>query len=144
MNLEGLGLWGLFIGTFLSATILPFSADAVYIAVLAATKNAAGCLIVGTLGNWLGSVVTYWLGWIGKLEWLHKWFQIKPETIEKHKSRIGRYGVWLSLLAWLPIIGDVFTVSLGFFKVKPFWTMILLLFGKGIRFWLWTAGFSLI
>lgn len=144
MNLESLGLLGLFIGTFLAATILPFSSDAIYIAVLAATGDAAGCLVVGTLGNWLGSVLTYWLGWMGKLEWLQKWFKINPETIEKHRHRIDKYGVWLALLAWLPIVGDVFAVSLGFFKVKPFWTIILLLFGKGIRFWLWTAGISLI
>lgn len=73
-SLAGLGLLGLFIGTFLAATILPFSSDALYIAVLAATHDAAGCLIVGTLGNWLGSVVTYWMGWIARWDWLEKWF----------------------------------------------------------------------
>ena len=49
--LENLGLLGLFIGTFLAATVIPFSSDAVYLSVLAATGNPAGCLIVGTLGN---------------------------------------------------------------------------------------------
>ncbi len=73
--MENLGLLGLFIGTFLAATILPFSSDALYIAVLAA-------------------------------------------------------------------VGDVFVISLGFFRVRPIWTIILLLFGKGIRFWIWTASLS--
>ena len=45
--LEGLGLLGLFIGTFLAATILPFSSDALYLAILAATKNPIGCLLIG-------------------------------------------------------------------------------------------------
>ena len=63
--LQGLGLLGLFLGTFLAATIFPFSSDALYLAILAATANPVGCLIAGTLGNWLGSVVTYWIGWIG-------------------------------------------------------------------------------
>lgn len=138
MNLENLGLLGLFIGTFLAATILPFSSDALYVAVLAATGNPVGCLVVGTLGNWLGSVLTYWIGWIGKWEWIEKWFKVKPETMEKQKSRIDKYGVWLALLAWIPIIGDVLAITLGFFKVKPFWTMVLLLIGKGLRFWIWT------
>ena len=53
-GLEELGLLGLFIGTFLAATIVPFSSDAVYLAILAATGNPVGCLAVGTLGNWLG------------------------------------------------------------------------------------------
>ena len=54
--LESLGLLGLFLGTFLAATIVPFSSDALYVAVLMATHNPVGCLVVGTLGNWLGSV----------------------------------------------------------------------------------------
>ena len=60
-GLENLGLLGLFIGTFLAATVIPFSSDAVYFAVLAATKEPAGCLDVGTLVNCLGSVMTYFL-----------------------------------------------------------------------------------
>lgn len=97
--LEGLGLWGLFLGTFLAATIFPFSSDALYLAVLAVTGNPAGCLLVGTLGNWLGSVLTYWIGWIGKWEWIEKWFNIKPETLQKQKEKIDRWGVWLALTA---------------------------------------------
>ena len=85
--LEGLGLIGLFIGTFLAATIFPFSSDALYLAILATTANTAGCLFVGTLGNWLGSVLTYWIGWIGKWEWIERWFKVKPETLQKQKER---------------------------------------------------------
>ena len=59
--LQSLGLLGLFIGTFLAATVLPFSSDALYLGILAVTGDVWGCLAVGTLGNWLGSVVTYWI-----------------------------------------------------------------------------------
>ena len=137
-GLEDLGLSGLFIGTFLAATILPFSSDALYIAILAATGNPVGCLIVGTLGNWLGSVVTYWIGWLGKWEWLEKWFKVKRETLEKQKRYVDRYGVWLSLIAWVPIIGDVLVLALGFYKTPAGWTSILLLVGKSLRFLAWT------
>lgn len=143
-GLENLGLLGLFIGTFLAATILPFSSDALYIAILAITKDPAGCLIVGTLGNWLGSVLTYWIGWIGRWEWLEKWFKVKPETLEKQKRYVDKYGVWLALLAWVPIIGDVLAIALGFYKTRPVWTMILLLVGKAARFYLWTVLAGLI
>ena len=68
MNLENLGLLGLFIGTFLAATILPFSSDALYIAALAAGINPVATLVVGTLGNWLGGVTTYFVGRLGKWE----------------------------------------------------------------------------
>ena len=135
--LESLGLLGLFIGTFLAATIVPISSSALYIAVLVATKNPVACLIVGTLGNWLGSVSTYWIGRIGKWEWIEKWFKVKPETLERQKQKVDRYGIWLALLAWVPIAGDAITLALGFYKAKPFGTMVLLLIGKFLRFLVW-------
>ena len=122
--LESLGLLGLFIGTFLAATIVPISSSALYIAVLVATKNPVACLIVGTLGNWLGSVSTYWIGRIGK--WL-----------EQQKEKVDRYGIWLALFAWVPIVGDLITLALGFYKARPFGTMVLLLVGKFLRFLVW-------
>lgn len=142
-DLESLGLLGLFIGTFLAATILPFSSDALYIAVLAATKDPIGCLAIGTVGNWLGSVVTYWIGWIGRWEWIEKWFKVKRETLEKQKVKIDKYGVWLALLAWIPIIGDVIAIALGFYRTRPWATMFLLLVGKFARFLLWNLVYGL-
>lgn len=142
-DLESLGLLGLFIGTFLAATILPFSSDALYIAVLAATKDPIGCLAVGTVGNWLGSVVTYLIGWIGRWEWIEKWFKVKRETLEKQKVKIDKYGVWLALLAWIPIIGDVIAIALGFYRTRPWATMFLLLVGKFARFLLWNLIYGL-
>ena len=143
-DLVSLGLLGLFIGTFLAATILPFSSDALYIAVLAATKDPIGCLAVGTVGNWLGSVVTDWIGWIGRWEWIEKWFKVKRETLEKQKIKIDKYGVWLALLAWVPFIGDVIAIALGFYKTRPAATMVLLLIGKFARFLLWNLIYGLI
>ena len=142
-SLESLGLLGLFIGTFLAATVLPFSSDALYIAVLAATGDPVGCLAVGTVGNWLGSVVTYWTGWLGKWEWIEKWFKVKRETLERQKAKIDRYGVWLALLAWVPFIGDVIAIALGFYRTRPAATMVLLLVGKFARFLLWNLIYGL-
>ena len=141
--LEGLGLTGLFLGTFLAATIFPFSSDALYLAILAATKNPLGCLLAGTLGNWLGSVLTYWMGWIGKWEWIEKGFKVKPETLAKQKEQIDRYGIWLALAAWIPFIGDVIAIGLGFYKTRPIWTTILLLIGKLARFLVWNFIYGL-
>ena len=138
LNLQDIGLLGLFIGTFLAATILPFSSDALYIAVLFATRNPWGCLAVGTLGNWLGSVTTYWLGRCASWDFLVKHFKVNKETLEKQKMKIDRYGVWLALLCWVPIIGDVIAVALGFYRTPAISTHILLLIGKFARFLIWT------
>lgn len=142
--LEGMGLLGLFLGTFLAATVVPLSSDALYIAVLAVTGDPISCLIVGTLGNWLGSVATYWMGWIAKWEWIQKWFKVKPETLARQKERVDRYGVWLALLAWVPFIGDVISIALGFYRTRPGWTIFLLLVGKFARFLVWNLLYGLI
>lgn len=142
--LEGMGLLGLFLGTFLAATVVPLSSDALYIAVLAVTGDPISCLIVGTLGNWLGSVATYWMGWIAKWEWIQKWFKVKPETLARQKERVDRYGVWLALLAWVPFIGDVIAIALGFYRTRPGWTIFLLLVGKFARFLVWNLLYGLI
>ena len=141
--LEGLGLLGLFLGAFMAATIVPFSSDAIYLGVLAATGNPLGCLVAGTLGNWLGSVLGYWIGWMGKWEWMEKWFKVKPETLQKQKEKIDRFGVWLALICWFPIIGDVIAIGLGFYKTKPFWTILLMFVGKLLRFLVWNLVYGL-
>ena len=143
-GLEELGLLGLFLGNILAATIVPFSSDALYIAVLAATRETAACFVVATIGNWLGSLVTYGMGRLGRWEWIEKWFKVKPETLEKQKRYVSKYGVWLSLIAWVPIIGDVLVIALGFYKTPVVWTSILLLIGKGLRFLVWTLLFGLL
>ena len=116
--LEGLGLFGLFLGTFLAATIFPFSSDVLLLGMLVAGGNPVTTVVVATLGNWLGGLVGYWMGWLGKLEWLEKWFKVKPETIAKHRAKVKKYGAFLALLTWTPFIGDIFAIVLGFYKAK--------------------------
>lgn len=137
VGLESLGLWGLFLGAFLAATIVPFSSDALYLAVLIATKDPLGCFLYGTIGNWLGGITTYWIGWLGRWQWIERWFKVKHETLAKQKIKIDKYGVWMALLSWVPIIGDVIVIALGFYKTRPLWTIILLLVGKAGRFVVW-------
>lgn len=137
-GLEELGLLGLFIGTFLAATVVPFSSDALYIGILLTGISPVATLIVGTLGNWLGGVTTYFLGRLAKWEWVEKTFKVKPETLEKQHDRIKKYGVWVALLTWVPIVGDVIAIALGFYKCPAVWSLVLMLIGKLGRFTVWT------
>lgn len=137
-GLEKIGLIGLFIGTFLAATVMPFSSDALYIGALAAGINPIATLVVGTLGNWLGGVTTYFIGRLCKWEWIEKHFKVKPETLDKQKSRIDKYGVWVALLSWIPFVGDVIVIALGFYKTPAVWTLFLMLVGKFGRFAIYT------
>lgn len=141
IDLQSAGLFGLFIGTFLAATVVPFSSDALYLGILAATQQPLACLIVGTMGNWLGGVTTYYIGRLAKWEWIEKHFRVKEETVLRQKAKIDKYGIWLALLSWVPFIGDIIGLALGFYKTPPVPTLLLLLLGKFIRFVVWTVIF---
>ena len=66
------GYIGVFIASFLAATVLPFSSEVVLTGVLLAGAVYWPCMIAATLGNFLGGMSCYWLGMLGKVEWIEK------------------------------------------------------------------------
>ncbi|EDN65793.1 conserved hypothetical protein, membrane [Beggiatoa sp. PS] len=52
----------------------------------------------------------------------------------KAQSVFSKYGVWTLLLAWLPVVGDPLTFIAGVFRVPIFIFLILVLVGKGSRY----------
>ena len=76
MGLEELGYLGLFIAGFLAATILPFSSESLLAVALLNGFDPIICLIIITSGNWLGSITTYGIGYLGNVDWIEKYFKI--------------------------------------------------------------------
>lgn len=72
-----LGYAGLFIASFLAATVVPFSSEVVFSALVFGGLDAWKCVFVATAGNWLGGMTSYYVGRLGKLEWIEKYFRIK-------------------------------------------------------------------
>ena len=131
-----LGSWGLFLGSFLAATIVPFSADVLLIGMLIAGGSPWAAVSIATAGNFLGGLTSYGVGRIGKWEWIEK-LGVKPETLAKQKAKIDKYGSWAALLSWVPIIGDVIAVALGFYRTKFLPSALFMLIGKAGRFVVW-------
>lgn len=132
--LEHLGLFGLFLVCLLSATILPFSSEAIVAGAMALGYERWVIVIVATLGNTAGGMVSFYMGWLCKWEWLEKWFKIKREKIERFRSHIEKYGVWAALLTWLPIVGDPLAIAMGFMRLNPLWTCLIMFVGKLLRY----------
>ena len=135
------GYLGLFLGSFLAATILPFTSEILVGGMLLVGASPFYVLITATMGNWLGSVSTFGIGWLGKLEWIEKWFKVSREKIEKQQEKITKYGSLLALFVWLPVIGDVFALALGFYKVNFIRCSIFMLIGKFLRYFIYIALF---
>lgn len=133
-----LGYIGLFIGCFLAATVIPFSAEILLVGMLLAGGNPLVTFCVATLGNSLGSLTSYGLGYMGKWEWIEKYLHVSREKLEKQKSKIDKYGILLAMLVWLPFIGDVFAIGLGFYRLNFVKCVIFIFLGKAIRFGVWT------
>jgi membrane protein YqaA with SNARE-associated domain len=136
--LQEWGYIGLFLGTFLAATVVPFSSDFLIIGILLAGGSPGLSWVVATLGNWLGGITSFGLGWLGKWEWIERFLKVSREKLEQQKSRIDRYGSWLALFSWLPFVGDLFAIGLGFYRVDPKKSIFFMLVGKGLRFLAWT------
>lgn len=109
---------GLFLGCLLSATIIPFASEALFLGVLYAGGDPYFTLLMATLGNFTGSLITYFMGYSGDFHHLERWFRVKPEKVEKMKIYVDKYGVWAAFLTWIPFIGDPLTLVLGFFRVN--------------------------
>lgn len=133
---------GMFVAAFLAGSFFPFSSELVMVGLLAAGVNPADLLLWGTAGNTLGSLFNYGVGSLGKDEWIERWTKVKPDKLEKAKRWVRHYGAWAGLLAWLPLIGSVITVALGFLRVKLIYSMLAVAVGKYVRYWLLIQAYT--
>ena len=137
-----LGYAGLFIGSFLAATIFPFSADVLLVGMLIGGGNGWVVVAVATVGNFLGGLTSYGIGRLGKWEWIER-LGVKPETLAKQKSKVDKYGSLVALLSWVPFVGDVLAVALGFYRVAFIPSAVYMFIGKAGRFVAWYLIYSL-
>ena len=138
------GYAGLFIASFLAATILPFSSEVVFSALIYSGLDAWNCIYVATIGNWLGGLTCYYVGRLGKFEWIEKYFKIKKEKVEQFADKIHKRGDWFAFFSFLPGIGDIIAVASGFLRCNIWIVAVSMLLGKFVRYIVWmyvTYGF---
>ncbi len=125
---------GLFGSSFLAATLLPFSSEAVLVALLLSGHSPVPCVVTATLGNGLGGMSSYGLGYLGKMSWIERYLRVQAEQIQRLRQQIARFGSLLAFFSWLPVVGDLIAVALGFFKVRPVGVAIYMFVGKAFRY----------
>lgn len=126
--------WGLLLASFLAATILPFSSEVVFAALIMAGLDIWTLIIYATIGNSLGGVTCYYLGRLGKTEWLKKWFKISDEKISKTINRLQGKSALMGFFGFLPAVGDVILVALGYMRANAYLVMISMTIGKFARY----------
>ena len=130
-----IGYLSLFTISFLAATILPFSSELMLASMLSIENYNRTLLIAfSSLGNILGSVFNWVLGFYFIKLQNKKWFPFKEKQISKSSLWFEKYGKWSLLLAWVPIIGDPLTFVAGTMKTKILTFIILVGVGKIARY----------
>jgi membrane protein YqaA with SNARE-associated domain len=129
-----LGYIGLFIAAFLAATILPLSSEVVLSGLLLSGFNPITLVCLATIGNVLGSVTNYALGYWASLGLIKKWFKLSEDEFIQAEQRFKKYGLISLLFAWVPIIGDPLTVIAGVLRIHLLWFVILVTIGKLLRY----------
>ena len=131
------GYIGIFVASFLAATVLPFSSEVVLAGVLLASAAYWPCMIAATLGNFLGGMTCYWLGMVGNIEWIKKYLKMNTDKLLQMQDKIKDKGAWIGFFAFLPGIGDFIAVALGFLRVNVWITALSMFIGKALRYWIW-------
>tara|TARA_Y100001980_G_C14489324_1_gene266635 strand:- start:6 stop:458 length:453 start_codon:yes stop_codon:yes gene_type:complete len=132
-----LGLLGLFISSFIAATIIPFSSELVLSFLLANQYPLEMCLFIATLGNWLGGISSYGLGRLGEWTYIKYFTGLDKTKIKKVREKVNKWKSPLAFFCWLPLVGDIFAVGLGFYKINFIKVSLWMFVGKMIRYVIW-------
>lgn len=127
---DAFSLGALFTSSLLAATLLPGGSEAVLFGVLKNNPDIFWLALgLATLGNTLGGMITFGMGWL------------LPQTQQlKHVDKIRRYGAPALLLAWVPLLGDALCLSAGWLRLNPWLATLYMGIGKFVRYWLIAAG----
>ena len=118
----------LFGSSFLSATLLPGSSEALLIALLIAKKASVyGLIVAASLGNTLGGLTNILLGRFLPLKRQGRWH----DTAMTWLHRLGPAAL---LFSWLPVVGDLLCVLAGWLRFAWLPAMLFLAVGKTLRY----------
>lgn len=129
------GLWGIFLLSFLSATLLPGVSEVGLAGLVASGRFRPWPLIwSASVGNFLGGVVTYFMGWALGMDALAEWLGISAESVEGVRDWVEDYGAWCGLLIWTPVFGDPLAAALGLAHSPIVGTFTAMFIGKAARY----------
>ncbi|MBV1874578.1 MAG: DedA family protein [Gammaproteobacteria bacterium] len=130
---EFTSLWGLFFSAFISSTIAPGGSE-VLLAYLVNEKQIPNHLLlsVSTLGNTLGAMLTWCMGYFAATRFpLNKKHAIEHPHALALIQRWGRFSLFFS---WLPLIGDALCLLAGWLRFPLLSSVMIIAVGKALRY----------
>ncbi|HEY9097345.1 MAG TPA: YqaA family protein [Thiobacillus sp.] len=125
--------WTLFGSALLSSTLFPGGSEALLLYRLHQGADPFASVMTATVGNVLGSLITYGMGRFGR-----KALQHRSEKADRQFARaengFKRFGRPSLLLAWLPVVGDPLCLVAGVLRVNVLVFLLLVTIGKLARY----------
>ena len=151
LALPEIGLSAIFLVSLVSATLLPLGSEpAVFAYVKLAPHMLWPAVIVATLGNTIGGVISYAMG-AGAHKAYESWKEKHPDQDHAASKAGGRWHdkvqPWLQrvgpvalLFSWLPAVGDPLCAVAGWLRLT-FWPSVMYMaIGKLLRYLVMTLA----
>ncbi len=118
------------------------SSEVLMIGLMAAGLDPWILLIYATIGNVLGGMFNYFIGSLGRLDWVEKYLHVKKESLDKAQKFMAHHGAWMGFFAFLPVLGSALTITLGFMRANIVISFLSISLGKFLRYLLLVLGIS--
>lgn len=128
------GYPGLFFSALLAGSILPFSSEVVMVALVKVGLSPALCILAATLGNTIGGLTCYYMGHLGRIDQIEKYFKVKKEKIDKMRHFLQGKGALMAFFTFLPFVGEAIAIALGFMRSNLALTAASMFAGKLVRY----------
>ena len=129
------GFFGLFLGPFLAGSIVPFSSEALVIACVGALHmDPVTSLFVALAGNVSGGMTCYYIGHLGKIEWIEKYARVSKEKLDRALRFMHNRGAWMGFFAFVPMLGTAISVALGYVRSNVWIVLLTMTIGKFLRY----------
>ena len=95
------GYWGLFFSALIAGSIVPFSSEAVMLVLVHMGLDPVLCVVSAASGNTLGGMSCYWIGTLGKSEWITR-LGVKEKQLDKARRFLAGRGAMMAFFSFLP------------------------------------------
>jgi membrane protein YqaA with SNARE-associated domain len=143
------GLSTVFVVAFVSATLLPLGSEPAVFGLVKLNPDLFwAAIFVATIGNTLGGVVSWWMGYgthhaVDLVRKRKHQPDVQASLSDKMNSRalqwLERLGPKACLLSWLPGVGDPLCAVAGWLKMPLLPCAIYMAIGKLMRYVLMTS-----
>ena len=128
------GLPGMFLSAMLAGSVVPFSSELVLAGLVKLGVAPMACLLAAGLGNTAGGLTCYYVGRMGTIDWMKKYLKVSEEKIERAVKFLQGKGAMMGFFAFLPGVGEVIAIALGFMRSNVALTTAAMFIGKTLRY----------